>query len=458
MSDICYCSVGLHEECVGPIAHEGGLSCCCWADEEQVLSNLTYVAPEAKRGRPVKDNDEVGDILSTGRKRAAAAFPVEDGMPCEWSYLLYAGGGIEPIVGCKGTVLYAEKGKHALHHGPDKNTLNNEEGNVHRICTLCVSPDTRILTENLRWVRAAELKQGDRVIGFSEELGAAKTRFEPSVVVSTTRVQEPGYKIHMKNGDVLDASHNHMWVASRPGDKHVKWFRTEQFLKRNNTLANNHYTLRRLVKPWEEDRSWEAGWLAGFLDGEGSLSGYHLSVSQTDEGGNEVVTNLMYDALQARVAGRIHEIHRPQTGTHKEAWVLRITNLPDILSLLGRVRPARLLNKIPAFLAGKSPFAALKGITQEVSHLEYQGVKEYISVETTSKTFIAEGYLSHNCHNRWHTLNDQYYGKRPDDGTAFVPLGGVFHPHDPDTQATEAQLQKSETYWSTPIKQRGDLR
>lgn len=41
------------------------------------------------------------------------------------------GGGQKPIVGCL-------NGKQqARHHGPDKNTLNNEVGNVHRICHTC---------------------------------------------------------------------------------------------------------------------------------------------------------------------------------------------------------------------------------------------------------------------------------------------------------------------------------
>lgn len=41
------------------------------------------------------------------------------------------GGGTMPIVGC------LDGKQQARHHGPDKNTLNNERGNVHRICHTC---------------------------------------------------------------------------------------------------------------------------------------------------------------------------------------------------------------------------------------------------------------------------------------------------------------------------------
>jgi hypothetical protein len=45
--------------------------------------------------------------------------------------LLVIGGGNHPIVGCVSGV------QEARHHGPDKSTSNNEEGNVHRICHRC---------------------------------------------------------------------------------------------------------------------------------------------------------------------------------------------------------------------------------------------------------------------------------------------------------------------------------
>jgi hypothetical protein len=78
-----------------------------------------------------KDLDAIRDPLSTGRKRAATLFPIEPGMVCEWSGLKASGGGPFPIVGCIGRAASDR------HHGPDKNTMNNAVGNVHRICDHC---------------------------------------------------------------------------------------------------------------------------------------------------------------------------------------------------------------------------------------------------------------------------------------------------------------------------------
>lgn len=81
--------------------------------------------------RTYKDDSALRDQQSTGRKRAARLYPLEADAPCEWQMKKNCGGGNKPIVGCMNGV------QQARHHGPDKNTLNNESGNVHRICHTC---------------------------------------------------------------------------------------------------------------------------------------------------------------------------------------------------------------------------------------------------------------------------------------------------------------------------------
>lgn len=64
------------------------------------------------------------------------------------------------------------------------------------------------------------------------------------------------------------------------------------------------------------------------------------------------------------------------------------------------------------------------------------------------------------CHNRWHALNDPLYApkkSRPDAGLPYLPLSGEFKPLDKETKATEAELDWSEKYWSTPTRQREGL-
>jgi hypothetical protein len=81
-------------------------------------------------GAPVKNDKAVNDPYSTGRKRAATKFPIHGTNPCEWRGLKNCGGGT-PIIGCIDGIQVDR------HHGPIKNPLVNEVGNVHRICKKC---------------------------------------------------------------------------------------------------------------------------------------------------------------------------------------------------------------------------------------------------------------------------------------------------------------------------------
>lgn len=141
------CVSGLHAECIDGLVEDGMVTCCCGGTGTPGFAGEVIIHGERQSGG--KSLDEIGDIKSTGRKRAAQIAPIFDGMLCEWANLMYAGGGVEPIMGCRGNTIAMAKSKAEakskgadqvgrLHHGPDKNTLNNTPGvNLHRICEDC---------------------------------------------------------------------------------------------------------------------------------------------------------------------------------------------------------------------------------------------------------------------------------------------------------------------------------
>lgn len=105
-----------------------------WTDTgDDVPSDLDVMEQLVNAGRSVRaqDDSKLRDQQSTGRKRAAVMYPLDPTAPCEWQGKKNCGGGEFPITGCESNL------QEARHHGPDKNTLNNEPGNVHRICPTC---------------------------------------------------------------------------------------------------------------------------------------------------------------------------------------------------------------------------------------------------------------------------------------------------------------------------------
>lgn len=120
------CGAGFHFACKEN-------PCCCSNAPAPVAEEINGEDNGLQREELVtyKRDSALKDQQSTGRKRAARLYPLDREAPCEWQGLLFAGGGQYPIVGCPAGL------QQARHHGPDKNTLNNEEGNVHRICHRC---------------------------------------------------------------------------------------------------------------------------------------------------------------------------------------------------------------------------------------------------------------------------------------------------------------------------------
>ena len=116
-----------------------------WMDVNMMLyephqDDYTVIETEKKGvGRPMAEPSDITDITSTGRKRAAMMYPIFKNLKCEWAGLKFAGGGVEPIIGCAGNIIQPTKGpdKGDRHHGPDKNVINNAPDNVHRICSKC---------------------------------------------------------------------------------------------------------------------------------------------------------------------------------------------------------------------------------------------------------------------------------------------------------------------------------
>lgn len=99
--------------------------------------NSGYIHPDAWLG--TADIGTLTDPLSTGRKRVVRMYPISGGQVCEWAGRKHCGGGPKPVIGCINNPATDQ------HHGPDKNTLNNQKvsrgigvgENVHIICSEC---------------------------------------------------------------------------------------------------------------------------------------------------------------------------------------------------------------------------------------------------------------------------------------------------------------------------------
>lgn len=261
----------------------------------------------------------------------------------------------------------------------------------------CVAPGTRVLRADLHWVPADELRVGDDLAGFDEERTGdlAARGWRPTTVLGVTRLIEPCYRLTLADGTALVSSSSHRWL--RRERARGAWLATEHI--QPATVYPSHTTkLVKLFEPWEEDRSWGAGYLAAAFDGEGCLTqtarpprGDRLMLVFTQ------LDNAMLAAVQAELRERRFAYSmsppRPDAVRH-----LHVTGgVSEVLRFLGAIRPRRLLAKFRPLDGGK-----MQGTPVEVVEKEYMGERPVVGLTTSTGTFIAEGFASHNSDHDWH--------------------------------------------------------
>lgn len=251
------------------------------------------------------------------------------------------------------------------------------DGNI-----FCVAPETKILTENLTWVRADEVQENDTLAGFDEQSSdGTKRHWKSAVVEGIRKVIKPSYKITLSDGTTIKCSSDHQWLVDDSGGRR-EWRKTE-----NIKIG---WKLNRVTDVWDRDKSFESGYLAGVFDGEGSLvknksNRFSLSFTQRD---NIVLSKVKSELDNLGLRYGIYE------NKQNDCLSLQITRKKDIIKFLGSIRPERLLLKFKVdFLGGFSSFSQ-----PTVVKKEFLGNIEVVAIQTSSKTYIAEGLASHNCY------------------------------------------------------------
>lgn len=255
----------------------------------------------------------------------------------------------------------------------------------------CLAPDTKVLTEDLRWVPVGSLMVGDKVIGFDEYAPGGKGKgrtWQPAEVTETSVIWAPRYKITMESGKEIISTSEHMWLAKRSNNQGYGWIKTVD-------LKSGHQIKSLGVEPWSVDESRDGGYLAGFFDAEGCLSTPSLRVSYGQNIGpvrDHVESLLKERDFNTSVSMRTYQ------GLQKESHlgVSTITGgVSEVLRFLGMVRPERLLAKFPGMFYGNNIQAASKTAERVVS-VEQVEDGPVVALGTSTGTLVAESLLNHN--------------------------------------------------------------
>jgi len=263
----------------------------------------------------------------------------------------------------------------------------------------CLVPSVRVLTYDLRWVPVEKLEVGDQLIGFDEHIGLT-AKYRPSYVVSLGTKPAPAYEIVTDQGSVAVSAH-HLFVRSATLTRSGQYTKgRQQWVAAENLQPGDKIAY--FMTPYEEDTSWEGGWLSGFFDGEGTIgtrNGNQLNFGQALGPTLDKAVRL----LEAKGYQTSVKQYRPadvtdNRGIHSRKPLANIYvrgGYQGALRFLGEVRPERLLTKAAQLWNGKS--IRSKGcpcaIIQEIRPL---GTEIVHTIGTSTQTLITEGFLSHN--------------------------------------------------------------
>lgn len=272
----------------------------------------------------------------------------------------------------------------------------------------CVAPETRVLRADLRWVRADELRPGEQIVAFDEEAPGGRgnrRKWRKASVLRTGRRELNRKRIRTETGAVV-VSDEHPFLCTLRGPTGAKrgsglqarsenaddpgygqrWVRADQLQPGDRIVF--------LCRPWEEGRSHAHGYLKGMADGEGCLDKGDAKIAISQNAGP------VYDELgeELRILG-FQAVGRAANGGGKvQTWTLM--GIAECLRFLGEVRPTRLLRNADSVYDGRMMCGGGKKSDKQTSviveAIENLGVGEVITLETSTRTLITEGFCSHN--------------------------------------------------------------
>lgn len=266
----------------------------------------------------------------------------------------------------------------------------------------CLAHGQRVLRDDLRWIPVEDIGVGDTLVAFDESpttlLGGIRSARRWRLTEVTYSEAQPAecVKIHLSNGETVVCTLNHPWLAERSPNSSstgTKWIEAQNL---------KDQVVHRQMNTWDDADSYQAGWLAGIYDGEGTLaSGDRTSLKLSVIQKPGLVLDTIKEALDAT---KIDWTAYARSSDDCEIIYVN-GGINRTMETLGHLRPVRLLARWSSFdLWGKRVIQGAERV--RVLEVEPIGVREIQGITTTTGTYIGEGYLHHNTYNNG--VNDHF--------------------------------------------------
>jgi DNA-directed DNA polymerase III PolC len=289
---------------------------------------------------------------------------------------------------------------------------------LHAHSEFCLAPETLVCTADMVWKKIGDVVPGEVLVGFDEDLrpeegqrGNSRSKMRPSVVLAAKRRVRDCYRITLEDGTSIISSAKHGWVVTGStrgsliepdgpeggcGSNTRRWLTTERLgVGLPDRWGHTHPTkLPKLVKwasPWSEvpfSLQREASYLAGIIDGEGWLHEGQLQLAQNP--------GPVLDEIKRCCEALGYPVTADRVQSSKgECRMFRFAGYETALRVLSQCDPVRFRDRWEEVWVGRRAGSRYSRPVQIVS-VEHLGEMETVALTTSTKTFVAEGFLSHN--------------------------------------------------------------
>jgi hypothetical protein len=275
----------------------------------------------------------------------------------------------------------------------------------------CLNPNTRVLTSDLRWVPLESVGVGDELLGVDEHPArrGAGRKMRRSVVVARHEVFAPAFRIVMDNGESMIATAEHLWLCKKRGSSTTEWRAIKpppsRFRGRPKTHLHVGDEIRAITRPWGAS-TFDDGWFGGFLDGEGSIrakrrAGAEMTLAQV---AGPILDRAVSYLKERAYTFRVDVDKRPMEHpgwTRQVVYRVIMGRMAELFRLAGQTRPTKLLSW--GWWEGKElPGKRIGGLGwHKVVSIDPLPPQRMLDLQTTTSTYIAEGFVSHNSTILW---------------------------------------------------------
>ncbi len=265
----------------------------------------------------------------------------------------------------------------------------------------CHNPASKVLTAQLDWAAIGDLTVGQHLVTFDEGSPSRRRHrhFSTGIVTAIeTRIMER-WRVVTSQGETI-VTPGHLFFVRREcqcktcranNTRRARWLRADE-LQSGDAIYS--------LPVWESERSWESGYLAGQFDADGCLNftGSTSRLSWAQKAGRP---DIPY--VEQLMAGRGFKT-RTNGPTRSGCSAVHVAgDWTEQMRFLGTVQPQRLLRhpELNRLWEARSLQACGRATVQETAPLPDGPM---VAMETSTRTYIADGLLTHNSARKWMNL------------------------------------------------------